>query len=753
MGIDTGGTFTDAVICSHDSGAVVATAKTPTRHGDLFGCVVEAMTQVLDAVDGVSRSDIGLVCVSTTLATNALVEGAGRPAALVSIGFDAEHLARAGLRTAGAADHESANDDANAAGALTKSLAAAPVVILAGGHGAHGDEISPLDIPALLAGIDRVNDEVDAYAVAAQFSVRNAAHELTARQAIRERTGKPVTCSHELSPRLGGPRRAVTTLLNAQLISVTSRFVNAITDAMSALDLDAPLMVVRGDGSLVSADFVSLRPIETILSGPAASVIGARHLAAPELGDGSGGETSCVIADIGGTTTDIASIRNGVVVGATAGSSPERDGAVVGGHATMVTALPMTTVGLGGDSEIWIPADGDRGEIAIGPRRVVPLCIAAREHPDAVVPMLTRQIESDRVIAEHGQLLMLIADAAPSTELDAVDVQVLELIGEASGVLALDELQRSARWRGAIGRLERRGLVRRAALTPTDACVVLGLLDDVARGDPRGARLGADLFSRQRDRYGVEVGADGKHLAAHLVQTLLRSAAESILGAALGADGISPAETRRPVAQAALNRRVRAAVEARPADPMSPTAARKTFANPLWGLLDPNEAPAVSVADDASLPRTQSAPLARIDIGVAAPVVAIGAPAVTYAPALAALLGTSAIVPPHAEVANAVGAATARVRITKEITVTAPRRGSYRAHWGDDPPTWHSLDDARVWATAQATEAAQAEAAAAGAQDAEISVNWETRTAPSGDRELFVEATLRVTATGRPSGR
>ncbi|WP_419922831.1 hydantoinase/oxoprolinase N-terminal domain-containing protein [Candidatus Poriferisodalis sp.] len=753
LGIDTGGTFTDAVIYSRESGVVVATAKTPTRHGDLFGCVVEAMKQVLDAVDGVSATDIGLVSVSTTLATNALVEGAGRPAALVSIGFDAEHLARAGLRTAGTTGLGATNDDANGAGTLAKSLAAAPVVMLAGGHGAHGDEIFPLDIGALAAGVDRVNDDVDAYAVAAQFSVRNAAHELAAREAIRERTGKPVTCSHELSPRLGGPRRAVTTLLNAQLISVTSRFVNAIGDAMSALELDAPLMVVRGDGSLVSGDFVSVRPIETILSGPAASVIGARRLAAAELGDGSGLETSCVIADIGGTTTDIASIRDGVVVGAAAGSSVERDGAVVGGHATMVTALPMTTVGLGGDSEIWIPPEGDRGEIAVGPRRVVPLCIAAREHPDVVVPMLTRQLEADRVIAEHGQLLMLIAEVPPAAGLDTVDVQVLDLIGEASGVLALDELRRSARWRSAIGRLERRGVVRRAAMTPTDACAVLGLLDDTDFGDPRGARLGAELFSRQRDRYGAEVGADGPHLATHIVQTLLRSAAESILAVALGADGITPAETRRPLAQTALDRRRQAATEARPADPMSPTAAGNPFANPLWGLLDPNDAPAVSVADDPSLARTQSAPLARIDIGVAVPVVAIGAPAVTYAPAIAALLGTTAIVPPHAEVANAVGAATARVRITKEITITAPRRGSYRAHWGEDPPTWHSLDEARAWATTQASNAARAEAAAAGAPDAEITLDWDARTAPSGDRELFVEATLRVIATGRPAGR
>ena len=80
----------------------------------------------------------------------------------------------------------------------------------------------------------------------------------------------------------------------------------------------------------------------------------------------------------------------------------------------------------------------------------------------------------------------------------------------------------------------------------------------------------------------------------------------------------------------------------------------------------------------------------------------------------------------------------------------APRRGHHRAHGGDDPPIWHSLDEAREWATARATEAAQAEAAAAGAHNATVTVDWATRTAPSSGRELFVEATLRVTAAGRP---
>ena len=760
LGIDTGGTFTDAVVYDHDTDRVVAAAKTPTRHEDLYGCVVEAMTSVLaggpNASDStISAADIGLVAVSTTLATNALVEGAGRPAALVAIGFESETLARVGLR-AGTGERPGARARASPAEGdrdrLTGSLASAPVVVVGGGHGAHGDERDPLDLSELARELDRIDASVEAYAVAAQFSVRNAAHELQARDAIRDRTGKPVTCSHELSPRLGGPRRAVTTLLNAQLISITARFTGAIRAAMESLQLDARLMVVRGDGSLVSADFVTQRPIETVLSGPAASVIGARHLARSSTTGHDTPDAGGLVVDIGGTTTDIAAIRDGAVVAAD--GSDDGDTAAVGGHATMVTALPTVTVGLGGDSEIRIPVDGSRGELAVGPRRVVPLCVAARRHPDVVLPMLQRQLEAERPLAEFGQVLLRAATGASAehdsggTGQNSLDSEIMRLVDGADGALPLEDLKRSARWRGALERLERGGRVRRAALTPTDACVVLGLFDAEATVNAAAARAGAGLFSRQRDRYGVDVGSDAADLSRQVMNIVLRSATEALLSVALGADGIAPGETRRQLAQTALHRRHRE-LERTVADEPGDTHGERR-ANPLWGLLESSRSASVPIAEDAAAIPTDRAPLARVDAGVGVPIIAIGAPAPTYAPLVAALLGTEAIVPAHAEVANAVGAAVARVRITKQVTVTAPRRGSYRAHWGDDPPVWHSLDEAREWATAQASAAARAEADAAGAGDADIAVDWTTRTAPSNGRELFVEATLQVTATGRP---
>ncbi|WP_419841025.1 hydantoinase/oxoprolinase N-terminal domain-containing protein [Candidatus Poriferisodalis sp.] len=799
LGIDTGGTFTDAVVYCSDTRRVLASAKIPTRHEDLRGCVVEAMRDVLtrcgesgDATGrrpGVDRSamdigaadlaaNIGVVAVSTTLATNAVVEGTGRPAGLVAIGLAPEALARVGLYADMAAFMDgpilSPSEGAPAADASPRGsagtgsrLAAAPVVLIDGGHNAHGEELAPLDLDELVGWLSRIDGSVEAYGVAAQFSVRNPAHERQARDAIRERCGKPVTCSHELTPKLDGPRRAVTTLLNAQLIPVTARFAEAIRAAMDALELDAPLMVVRADGTLAAAEFAIRRPIEIVHSGPAASVIGARHLAASAPASREALDEAGLVVDIGGTTTDIAAIRGGAVVSTRSRDSAET--ATVGGHATMVAAMPTVTVGLGGDSEIWIPPHGRRGELAVGPRRVMPLCVAAVRHPRVVMPMLMRQLGVDRPLAECGQVLLRAGAAVPDTvHADRtgrgdIDAEVLRLLDEAGGALALDELQRSARGRSALERLERGGLVRRAALTPTDACVVLGLIDAAATRDGDAATAGAELFSRRCDRYGVRIGSGAGDLCRRIVQQLVRSVTEALLAVALGADGVARSEIDQQFVQAALDRRRRA--WGRTAAGGVDGADASLRDEPLWGLLGADDPRSAAIADQGTrrsagrlvsqeVPRLAEPPrLSRIDIGAQVPVIAIGAPASTYAPLAAALLGTEAVVPAHAEVANAVGAAVAQVRITKRITVTAPRRGSYRAHLGDDPPLWHSLNAARAWATAQATDAALSDAVAAGATDPVVTVDWATRTAPSNGRELFVEATLRVTAAGPPASR
>ena len=132
------------------------------------------------------------------------------------------------------------------------------MLFLGGGHDVHGHE-TPLDMAPLEEALPRLAGEVSAFAVAGYFAVRNPAHELRVRDLIRERTGLPVTCSHELSSRLGGPRRALTTLLNARLVTMIDRLVGASARFVEARGIRAPLMVVRGDGALISAAEATLQ--------------------------------------------------------------------------------------------------------------------------------------------------------------------------------------------------------------------------------------------------------------------------------------------------------------------------------------------------------------------------------------------------------------------------------------------------------------------------------------------------------------
>ena len=300
LGIDTGGTYTDAVLY-HDEHGVIAKAKSLTTRHDLAIGIAGAVGSVLSSA-AIPASDIALVSLSTTLATNALVEGRGGRVALVFIGFGGNDADRAGLGEAMQGD---------------------PLIRLAGGHNPQGDALALLDIETLRREATRVAPTVSGFAVTAQFATRNPEHEIAARDLLRELTGLPVTCGHELSAKLNGPRRALTSVLNARLIGLITGLIAAAEAIMAQHRIDAPLMVVRGDGALMSAAVAKTRPIETILSGPAASLVGAAYLT---------GVSDAIVADIGGTTTDVALVEGGV---------PRLDerGATVGGFQTMVEAV------------------------------------------------------------------------------------------------------------------------------------------------------------------------------------------------------------------------------------------------------------------------------------------------------------------------------------------------------------------------------------------------------------------------------
>jgi len=727
LGIDTGGTSTDAVIVDESARSVIAKViakvKVPTTHHELVDGVAAAIDAVLasavfdsavfdsavfdsavldDAVQPGAESSIdpaaiGLVSLSTTLATNALVEGHGQLACLVAAGFGDTELERLRHRLAEATPASGDVDD---------------LVVIAGGHDALGAELAPVDEAELATVAAATADRVTAYAVATQFSVRNPSHELAIARTLSESTGHPVTCSHELSSRLDGPRRALTAMLNAQLIGMIARLEAAVRAAMTKAGISAPLMIVRGDGSLVASEVIARRPIETILSGPAASIVGAQRLAG--LTPRSSGRV--LVVDIGGTTTDVAVIDDD-------GPTITPDGAIVAGHRTMVDAIDLTTHGIGGDSEIRTDT-GDE-DLRLGPARAIPLSRLA-----ATVPTVTDALAGQLAHpSAAGQGRLLVSVAAAHETLDDLDEQERRLLAALDdGPRMETEAVGTNRARKAMDRLRRRDLIRVATFTPTDAAVILGRCNSVPVGR-RAAEHGAELLARRRDTAGNPIAHSAEALAKRVERQLTAASAELLLADALRADGLASESS------ASADRRADTARTGRVGG--GPPGGGET-GRLLRAGLDHHRG------------------FVAIDVGLAAPIVAVGASASTYYPGVAEQLGGEAIIPEHAEVANAVGAAAARVRIERQLTITRPRAGRFLVHGvaeTDGGTRAHtSLEAARADALAVLTGEVAALAVAAGADPAGITItdDWETTEAIVAGRSLLVEATLTTIATGRP---
>ncbi|CAM5400224.1 N-methylhydantoinase A/oxoprolinase/acetone carboxylase beta subunit [Aquamicrobium terrae] len=656
LGIDTGGTYTDAILWSEAAG-VVAKAKSLTTRHDLAVGIEGAVGSVLGET-GVAPEAIKLVSMSTTLATNALVEGQGGRVALVMIGFEEDDLQRDGLSSA---------------------LGPDPVVFCPGGHDVHG-EPRELSLEALEAALPSLAGTVSGVAVAAYFAVRNPEHEIAARDLIRERTGLPVTCSHELSSRLGGPRRALTTLLNARLISMIDRLVAATQGFLARRGIVAPLMVVRGDGALVTADFALQRPIETILSGPAASLVGARHLT---------GLDNAVVSDIGGTTTDVAVLDRGRL-------RLDPDGATVGGMRTMVEAVAMRTYGLGGDSEVALKEHSLVSGIVLGPRRLVPLALAGRQHGEAISKVLHRQALNPVSSRLDGRFA--IRTGLPERLAAGLSPTETRLFAEISDVPApLDDLLVSTSRLATLNRLVARGLVHIIGFTPSDAAHVLGRQ---ANWDVSVARLGAGLLARRRDGQGRLVARDAESFCELVLEAVTRRSAEVMLETVFAEDGLDGGvSVANPLVQRAV---------------------------------------------------TLTGGMAQLAIVLDRPVIGLGASAHLHYAGLPRLIGNSCVVAEHADVANALGAVVGQVCMSAEARVSQPEIGLFRLNAGELLQDFDTEEEALAAAEIHIRAVAAELAERAGTDQARVEIARDIRVATIENERSFVEAFIVATATGRP---
>ena len=338
IGIDTGGTFTDGVLLNYANREVVSAAKSLTTRQDLKQGVIKVLKKLTIPED----CSIKLVGISSTLATNSIVEGKARKVALLLIGYQSALVENFGLES------EFATED---------------LTYIQGGHNAQGGELVPLDEKAIRDWIHEKKDEVDAIAVSSYFSPLNPAHEKQALDIIAEESSLPVVMGHQLSTKLNSVKRAATASVNASLVSVMQDFLHSVSNSLKELKIEAPLMIVRGDGTLMPYEEALQKPVETVMSGPAASAIGGKFLS---------NINKSLVIDMGSTTTDLALVENSRVVVSEAGAK-------VGNINTAVEAAQIRTISLGCDSRISF---NSKNEPVLGPDRVRSLSQISMHYPE-----------------------------------------------------------------------------------------------------------------------------------------------------------------------------------------------------------------------------------------------------------------------------------------------------------------------------------------------------------------------------------
>ncbi len=661
LGIDTGGTFTDAVLVD-DERRIVAAEKSLTTRFDLS----QGIGDVIGKLPQEQLKQVSMVSLSTTLTTNSVVEDLGAPVCVLLPGYTEDQVKQSGL---------------------LDILPAQLVVLIEGSFDAMGKEVTGLDLDKARETIEKTRGQVSAFAISGMFGTRNSSHELQLKQLVVELSDLPVICGHELASSLGAPRRALTAALNARMVPPIRELISSVEHNLEQHEIDAPLMIVKGDGSLASKDNAIEKPIGTVLSGPAASVIGACHLS---------GYDNAIVADMGGTTTDIAVVSSG---------QPQlcSDGARIGGWQPMVEAVRVHSIGLGGDSEVRF--NGHKG-LSIGPRRVVPTSLLGHLYPE-VIPRLQAQA-ADMANARSSRFVMRLENnQALLNQLNSVELEAFEMLTEKP--VELDAIvQDDRKMARALAKLQRLGLAIYSGFTPSDAVHVLGIN---SHWNTEAAELAAKIWMRQmRFLYGFgKWEQDDIEAASRQVYELVN-------------DNI-----QRLLVEVGLNE---------------------------FGLAS-NSKQLSNLVDTITRMVTQShqlddrKALFNLDFASEYPIIAVGAPAASYYQDVASNMRVQLSLPQHADVANAFGAVMGSVIQRAQITITQPNHGLFRLFHLDQPQTFDSLDAAKLQAETIVSDAALEKALDAGAINPQVTLDFnDIHVKDQVDGDLFLESTITATAIG-----
>lgn len=372
IGIDVGGTFTDAVAINDENYEVVGIEKVPTTHSSENG-VADGIIEVLHKVmkkHGISPEDIIFIAHGTTQATNALLEGDVVDVGIITLGSGLEGIKSKSDTTMG-----------NIELTDSKKLETQNEYI------DNNQKTSELIVNALNS---LKKKGCESIVVAEAFSVDDPTNEFEVMKISKEE-GIPATATSEISKLYGLKTRTRTAVVNASIMPKMLQTANMTNDSIKKAGIKTSLMVMRCDGGVMTVDDVKERPILTTLSGPAAGVAGA--LMYEKLTDG-------LFFEVGGTSTDISCVKDGKVM---------VKYSEIGGHKTYLTSLDVRTVGIGGGSMIAI----ENGKIVdVGPRsaHIVGLPYEVYANPDDMINPTVKTVkynETDSdyvsVICENGE--------------------------------------------------------------------------------------------------------------------------------------------------------------------------------------------------------------------------------------------------------------------------------------------------------------------------------------------------------------
>ena len=323
LGLDVGGTFTDAVII--DGHRVVATAKRRTTKDNLMNGIGEALDAVLEGYDA---SNIEQVTLSTTVVTNTIVEEKEQVVDLYVVTGPGRNV-----------------DDI---------FPVKPIYLQ--GYTDHRGivvERTPADAVRGIANMVQARSGTDLAAVSAKFGVRNPQEELSITEELKN-TYHTISNGSLLSGSLNFPRRTISAYFNSAVTPVFTVFKKNVEDALSARNILAPLHILKADGGSLPMEHMVSRPVETAFTGPAATVLGLSAL-------GVIGNKHTVALDIGGTTTDISLWKDGKPL-------MTKNGVSIREYPSAVRSFAVTSVGIGGESVVRFK----NGNLTVGPERVGP---------------------------------------------------------------------------------------------------------------------------------------------------------------------------------------------------------------------------------------------------------------------------------------------------------------------------------------------------------------------------------------------